>query len=66
MPNPSKCISTADMHAFLKADSNAEWQTSDLVWLRQKYKHHSQVWAVTKGVLLILHPFICDHVKFQS
>ena len=33
------------------------------VWLRQKYKYHSQVWAVTKVFLLILHPVICDCVK---
>ena len=33
------------------------------VWLRQTYKYHSQVWAVTKGFLLILHPVIRDCVK---
>ena len=65
MPNPSKCISTAEMF-FLKASISTEWQTSDLVWLRQKYKYHSQERAVTKGSLLILHPFIRDRVKFQS
>ena len=65
MPNPSKCISTAEMF-FLKASISADWHTSDLVWLRQKYKYHSQVRAVTKGSLFILHPFIRDRVKFQS
>ena len=65
MPNPSKCISTAEMF-FLKASISADWHTSDLVWLRQKYKYHSQVRAVTKGSFLILHPFIRDRVKFQS
>ena len=65
MPNPSKCISTAEMF-FLKASISADWHTSDLVWLGQKYKYHSQVRAVTKGSLLILHPFIRDRVKFQS
>ena len=64
MSNPSKCISTAEMF-FLKASISAEWHTSDLVWLRQKYKYHSQERAVTKGVLLILHPLIRDRVKFQ-
>ena len=65
MSDPSKCISTAEMF-FLKAFISAEWHTSDLVWLRQKYKCHSQVRAVTKGSLFILHPFIRDRVKFQS
>ena len=37
--------------------------TQVIVWLRQKYKYHSQVWAVTKGFLLILHPVIRDGVK---
>ena len=65
MSDPSKCISTAEMF-FLKAFISAEWHTSDLVWSRQKYKCHSQVRAVTKGSLFILHPFIRDRVKFQS
>ena len=65
MSDPSKCISTAEMF-FLKASISADWHTSDLVWLRQKYKYHSQVRAITKGSFLILHPFIRDRVKVQS
>ena len=53
MPNPSKCISTAEMF-FLKTSISAEWHTSDLVWLRQK------------GSLLVLHPFFRYCIKFQS
>ena len=53
MPNPSKCISTAEMF-FLKTSISAEWHTSDLVWLRQK------------GSLLILHPFFRYCIKFQT
>ena len=52
MPNPSKCISTAEMF-FLKTSISAEWHTSDLVWLRQK------------GSLLILHPFFRYCIKKQ-
>ena len=36
---------------FSESFLGAEWHTSDIVWLRQKYKYHSQVWAVTKGFL---------------
>ena len=55
MLNPLKCIVTAEF-SFLKAFFGAG--------LGQKYEYYSQVWAVTKRFLLILHPVIRDRVKF--